>query len=120
MDKNQAPEKPSADRRGRRYSTSERKRILGELANSGLSSNAFCRQQGYCYPTIRRWINQDVVLKPKKSSPSFLEVALHPTAADSKHPMVVELQSGDRIHIHNREHLAWAQVLMTSNKEKSC
>ena len=120
MDKNQTLDKPKVDRRGHRYSTSERKRILRELANSGLSSNAFCRQQGYCYPTVRRWINQDVVCKPKKSSPSFLEVAVHPATSDSKQPMVVELLSGHRIHIHNREHLAWAQVFMGSKKEKSC
>ena len=120
MDKNLTPEKPTTDRRGRRYSISERKRILRELADSGMSSHGFCKLKGYCYPTVRRWINQDVAQESKKSPPSFLEVAIRPSAAAPKDPMVVELWSGHRILIQNREHLAWAQVLMASNKEKSC
>lgn len=120
MDKNQKPNKSKGDRRGRRYSKVERTRILSELADSGMSSHAFCKQKGYCYSTLRRWFTQDVAHKPKKASPSFLELALRPSTTELNHPMVVELWSGNRILIHNPEHVAWAQVLMGSNKEKSC
>ena len=120
MENNTNPKSSKTDRSGRRYSTAEQQNILQELESSGLSSPAFCRQRGYCYSTLRHWINRRKKHQTKKATTSFLEVAIRPPVKFSADAMVVELRSGHRIHVQNKAHLSWAQMLMDSAKEESC
>lgn len=40
---------------GVRYTDDEKRRILEELAGSGLNRAAFCRERGLCYASVGAW-----------------------------------------------------------------
>lgn len=65
----------------KRYSTEERNRILNDLAASGLSRAAFCREHGLGYKRVCGWIYAQ---RNAGSAPSaFARVDLHEECVDS-------------------------------------
>jgi transposase-like protein len=75
----------------RRYSAEDRKRLIDEFRNSGLTAQAFCKQVGIHPTTLSGWMRRAAA-----ASTGFAEVTVSmPTAA----PIEVDLPNGVRIRV---------------------
>ena len=120
MEKNTQTDPPETNTGARRYSKTERNRILKDFQNSELSLYAFCRKTGHRYTTVRHWIHGKPKAPAKKKTPTFLQVSAHQPLLSPNAPMVIELKSGHRIHIHHCDHSRWALRLMELLEAGSC
>ena len=64
----------------KRYTDEEKRRILEELAASGLSRAAFCRERGLCYASVGAWAKARVA--DSETPIGFVEVG-YPTQPSS-------------------------------------
>ena len=80
---------------GKHYSIQERENILERYRQSGLSAHGFCRQSGFCYTTLLKW------LRVSTKSETMIEVSCNAlpappfqSASDSIESVRVELTNG--------------------------
>ena len=98
------PSSPGASHTRRRFSATERERLLTELDRSGLSAAAFARERQLTYTTLCHWRRQ----RARGKRVAFAEVEFVPPPVVE--PLVIELGSHARVRLSSP-----AQVELAAN-----
>ena len=87
------PSSPGASHTRRRFTATERERLLTELDRSGLSAAAFARQRQLTYTTLCHWRHQ----RARGKRIAFAEVEIVPPLVVE--PLVIEFGSPARLRL---------------------
>jgi len=87
-------------RRARTWRTRERRQLLAELSESGLSVAAFARDRGVSAWTIYSWRRQERERgQVEEDEPApFIQVKVAPNR-EAPAPLAIELRDGLRVHV---------------------
>ena len=110
----------TADTKGRvRTSKAQRRVILAQFENSGMSAAEFARRTGLKYSTFALWVQRYRRTKrPERKSPlHLLEAVVAPTCPGSALP--VQLPGGARLEIREADQVPLVAALLRA-LEQSC
>lgn len=110
----------TADTKGRvRTSKAQRRVILAQFENSGMSAAEFARRTGLKYSTFALWVQRYRRTKrPERKSPlHLLEAVVAPTFPGSALP--VQLPGGARLEIREADQVPLVAALLRA-LEQSC
>ena len=87
------PSRPGASPHRRRFTATERERLLTELDRSGLTAAAFARERQRTYTTLYPWRHQ----RARGKRVAFAEVEIGPPPGVE--PLVIEFGSHARVRL---------------------
>ena len=95
-----------ASRTRRRFTATERERLLAELDRSGLSAAAFARERQLTYTTLCHWRHQ----RARGKRVAFAEVEIVPPPGVE--PLVIEFGSLARVRVSSPAQVDLAAALL--------
>ena len=100
------PSPPGASPHRRRFTATERERLLTELDRSGLSAAAFARERHLTYITLCHWRHQ----RARGKRVAFAEVEFVPPPVVE--PLVIEFGSHARLRLNSPAQVELAATLL--------